>query len=88
MAVYTELTKDDFKKIIFDYFGDTAKLVSFEPISEGVSNTNYMVTLRYYTEEELKLIQEEMEKQIERATETAKKRGYKRNPRIEAANLK
>ena len=44
--------------------------------------------MKYYTDEEIKLIQKEMVKQIERATEAAKKRGYKIDPRIEAANLK
>ena len=44
--------------------------------------------MKYYTEEELKLIQDELVKQNERARLAAKKRGYKRDPRIEAANLK
>lgn len=44
--------------------------------------------MKYYSEEELKLIQEQMIKQTQLASEAAKKRGYKRDPRIEAANLK
>ena len=44
--------------------------------------------MRLYTEEELKLIQKNLVEQNERASEAAKKRGYKIDPRIEAAKLK
>lgn len=41
-----------------------------------------------YTEEELEFISRQMKEQNKKAAEVAKKRGYKKNPRIEEAKLK
>ena len=41
-----------------------------------------------YTEEELEIIRKQMVEQNQKASEAAKKRGYKMDPRIKASSLK
>ena len=42
MAVYTSITKDELKAFLSDF--DVGVLQSFDGISSGVTNTNYLVT--------------------------------------------
>ena len=42
MAVYTSITKEELKAFLSDF--DVGALQSFDGISSGVTNTNYLVT--------------------------------------------
>ena len=42
MAVYTSITKEELKEFLSDF--DVGVLQSFDGISSGVTNTNYLVT--------------------------------------------
>ena len=42
MAVYTSITKEELKTFLSDF--DVGALQSFDGISSGVTNTNYLVT--------------------------------------------
>ena len=42
MAVYTSITKEELKAFLSDF--DVGTLQSFDGISSGVTNTNYLVT--------------------------------------------
>ena len=47
MAVYTEITRKEMEEILSHYYDpDEWELDEFEPISEGVSNTNYKITVK------------------------------------------
>jgi hypothetical protein len=46
MAVYTKLTRLEMEELVNQFLGDDVELVSFDPIAEGVSNTNYLITTR------------------------------------------
>lgn len=46
MAVYTKLDREEVLKLLSEYdLGDWV-LDDFEPIAEGVSNTNYLVRMK------------------------------------------
>lgn len=46
MAVYTRLTRDEMSEILAHYFDpEEWELGTFEPIPEGVSNSNYKITV-------------------------------------------
>lgn len=44
MAVYTKLTKDDFRKLLADY--DLGEAASWQGIEGGIENTNYFLVLK------------------------------------------
>jgi hypothetical protein len=46
MTVYTKLTREEVEQLVLEYFGPDVELVSYEPISDGVTNSNYIVTTR------------------------------------------
>ena len=47
MAVLTEITEEDIKKIIEDYPQfENMEFVSLTPIAEGSSNTNYILCVK------------------------------------------
>ena len=42
MAVYTSITKEELQEFLIDF--DIGTLLSFDGISSGVTNTNYLIT--------------------------------------------
>ena len=45
MAVYTHLTNEQIIELLKQYYNDF-ELIEPKPISEGVSNSNYLITVR------------------------------------------
>lgn len=47
MAVYTQITREEMIEMLSHYYDPNEwELDTFEPISEGVSNTNYKITVK------------------------------------------
>lgn len=47
MAVYTKITREEMEEILSHYYDmNEWELDDFHPISEGVSNSNYVVTVK------------------------------------------
>lgn len=47
MAVYTKITREEMVELLSHYYDPNEwELDEFEPISEGVSNTNYKISVR------------------------------------------
>lgn len=47
MAVYIQITREEMIEILSHYYDlNEWELDTFEPISEGVSNTNYKITVK------------------------------------------
>lgn len=47
MAVYTHISWEEMEEILSNYYDmNEWELVTFEPISDGVSNSNYKVEVR------------------------------------------
>ena len=47
MAVYTKITREEMIELLSHYYDPSEwELDEFEPISEGVSNTNYKISIR------------------------------------------
>lgn len=44
MAVYTKLTFEEMQDLVDKYYVN-AKLVEMKPISDGITNTNYLITI-------------------------------------------
>lgn len=50
MAVYTKISRPEMVEILSHYYDlNEYELVDMQPLTEGVSNTNYVITIRKKT---------------------------------------
>lgn len=51
MAVYTHITREEMEKILSHYYDKNEwELDEFKPIAEGVSNSNYFISVKRKSE--------------------------------------